>query len=342
MAVTKQTYTASATWTAAGAATLFEDAFIDAGLMTAWHDSFANGALEHRVLEIEYDGTKTYGTCYYWFIFTTTGIFVSVASGWNTGTNVPSGSQFLDYASTATNTTNNHIRVGPALVASTDLELSRYTASGHSWFSFRNGSVPTPFLITPGSATLPGWLDLDKVLFHHFVQSVTVRTGSTTNSGRAVVGFHSLYSLRRSFMAQGYPRDLTLSTNYGRYFPTMNYGMFGNQTNFAGNAGDLSATSLPTTPSNSNLAVLAPYGFTNTNPEYASDYHPVISGYTYSFYVNTPVPSDFGLAFDFSSTSYSFGDRVIVSAGVEEWEVLQFSNVTATDASTPLLLARVV
>ena len=50
MAVTKQTYTAAATWTAAQLATLFENAFINAGLMTAWYDSFLSGTVENLVL----------------------------------------------------------------------------------------------------------------------------------------------------------------------------------------------------------------------------------------------------------------------------------------------------
>jgi hypothetical protein len=78
MAVTKQTYTASATWTASGLASIFRSAFIDAGLMTEWHDSFLN-TIENRVLEITYNGSKTYGKTYHWFQFTTSGVFYAQA-----------------------------------------------------------------------------------------------------------------------------------------------------------------------------------------------------------------------------------------------------------------------
>jgi hypothetical protein len=341
MAVTKETYTASATWTAAGAATLFEDAFIDAGLMTAWHDSFANDALEHRVLEIEYDGTKTYGTCYYWFIFSTTGVFVSVASGWNTGTNVPSGTAFLDYFSTATNTTANHLQIGSAIVTTTDLQLNRYSSGGYSWFALRNGNEAQPFLITPGNATLPTWIDLDKVLFHHFIFAAGMSSGSTTTSARAAVEFNSAMMLRRTFAAQGSLRGMTSAAAFKRFIPTMAYGVMGNLNNSTANYLNFTTADLATTTPFLS-GVLVPYGFNNTNPAYTSDYLPVINGYTYSFYTNTPVPADFGLSFDFSGTSFSFGDRVVVSAGVEEWEVLQFANNTTTTAGTALLLARVV
>ena len=58
MAVTKQVYTAAATWTASGLADIFQSAFIDAGLMTAWHDSFLN-TVENRVLAVDH-GTGAY------------------------------------------------------------------------------------------------------------------------------------------------------------------------------------------------------------------------------------------------------------------------------------------
>ena len=42
MAVATEDYTATATWTAVQLADLFKDAFIDAGLMADWYDSFLN------------------------------------------------------------------------------------------------------------------------------------------------------------------------------------------------------------------------------------------------------------------------------------------------------------
>jgi hypothetical protein len=341
MAATKQTYTASPTWTAAGVATLFEDAFIDAGLMTTWHDSFANGALEHRVLEIEYDSTKAYGTCYYWFIFATTGVFISVAGGWNTGTNKPSGTQYLDYYQDRTNTTADHRRLGDATITSTALELNRYTSGDYSWFVIRNGSTPTPFFIAPSSVTLPAWLDLDKILFHHFIQSNAQVTSATLGSARGYVEFISVHMLRRSFASAGAIRGTTTQDGFRRFVPTMVYGALGNQNSNSTNAATFTSTTLSTTsPDLSGLIV--PYGFSNTNSEYATDYHPIVNGYTYSLYTNDSMPSDFGLAFDYSGTSFSFGDQVVISATTEEWEVLQFANNTSTESPTALLLARVV
>jgi hypothetical protein len=344
MAVTKQTYTASATWTASQAADALRDAFIGAGLMTAWYDDFTDGSLVHRILEVEYDGLKTYGTCYYWFIFTTTGMFVSIASGWNNSTNVPTGTQYLDYFSTATNTTANHAQIGPALSTGTTFEIVRYTAGGISWFALRNGAVPQAFTITPGNANLATWLDLDKVLFHHFIVARPVLRSPTLAASAASVPFLSVCDLRRSYIAQGYHRGITSSAqSYKTFWSVMQYSTSSNDNNATSNGTDIRSISLPTTLATTAYAgVLVPYGFNNVNPAYATDYHPVINGYTYSNYVTDPMPNDFGLAFSFTTTTFAFGDTIVVSAGVEEWEVLDFANNANASAGKPLLLARVV
>jgi hypothetical protein len=344
MAVTKQTYTASATWTAANVADAFEDAFIDAGLMTAWHDSFANGAFENRVLEVEYDGTKTYGTCYYWFIFTIDGVFVSIASGWNTGTNVPSGTAFVDYFATTTNTTTNHFTLIGSLSTATAVEIVRYTSAvntDYSWFSVRNGSTPVPFTIAPASATLATWIDLDKVLFHHILWGRTGVTSPTNNCG-AFVEFLNLFWLRRSFHCGGALRGATAISRFRDVQLSMlTYGMTGNSNNATANWDGLTRSTISTSLS-AGTPVLLPYGFNNTNTAYATDYAPVINGYTYSNYTTNSMPADFGLFFNFGTTAFAFSDRIIVSAGVEEWEVYGFANNTSADSASSLIVARVV
>ena len=330
MAVTKETYTATPTWTASGAAALFEDAFIDANLMTAWHDSFANGGVENRVLEVEYDGTKAYGTCYYWFVFTTTSIGVSVASDWNTGSNVPSGTQFLDYLETATNTTANHSLILAGANTATQLDVVRYTSSGnsdYSWFVVRNGSVPFPFLIAPASAPIVPWIDLDKTLFHHFVKC---RLATSSLFGTA--SFNETFKLRRSYL-NGYTlREITSFFAYNNEQTFLTYTAGGHQNGNPGNYRTLQTSA----------EILVPYGFSATNPEFSEDFTPVLKGCSFSPYLTEPLPLDMGVHFPFTSTAFGFGDRIVVSSGVEEWEVLNFVNTASADASNPLLVARVV
>lgn len=176
MAVTKQVYTVTAapTWTNLAAATAFESAFVDAGLMTSWYDSFANGAHENRVLEVIYDPTKTYGKTYYWFIFVSNVIYVHIATGWNSTTHVPTGTQYLDYFSTATNTAGNHRALYTPGNNTADLYLTRYTASGSSWFTIHLASTYKTFGIIPSTHTVRSWIDLDKVCFSGLIESKLV------------------------------------------------------------------------------------------------------------------------------------------------------------------------
>jgi hypothetical protein len=336
MAVTKETYTAAATWTAAQLATLFEDAFVDAGLMTAWYDTFLSGTVENRILEITYDGAKTYGTTYYWFMFTTTTIGVSVASEWDATTHVPTGTQYVDYFATTTNATTNHYGLRTGLATGTGAELVRYTASGYSWFAFRNGATPTPFFIAPASTGIAPWIDLDKVLFHHFITGRAVVTNSATiQLGPAYVIFASHYGLRRSYWTQGSLRSSTVITQ-NRYISehvTLSYAATGNKANDFYN---YYLSGIDTSP------ILVPYGFNNTNPAYTTDYAPIINGYSYSNYTTSNMPADFGIFFNYGTTAFAFGDLIVVSAGVEEWEVYGFANDSLATSASALILARVV
>lgn len=335
MAVTKETYNALPTWTASQLANLFCDAFIDAGLMTDWYDSFLSGSVENRVLEVTYDGSKTYGKCYYWFQFTTSFAGVSVASGWDAATHVPTGTQYLDFWSNTTNSTSGRYSIAGTLIASTQIDLVRYTSGGHSWFVLRNGNTPFPFMITPGSASIVPWLDLDKTLFHHFV-ICSLQVSLPAGAGGATIVFYSANKLQRSFVGGHSLRGSTSSTFYNgaseTYGTTLaRYESLGNASNSASNF------SVPR-----DGCIETPAGLNNTNPAYATDYVPVLFGISYSPYVNTPLPADFAIYLPFTATQFSFGDNVVISAGTEEWEVLAFANNNQTISPNPLLLARMV
>lgn len=332
MAVTKQTYTAAAVWTAAQLATLFQNAFIDAGLMTAWYDSFTNTGIENRILEITYNGAKTYGKTYYWFTFTTSIVGVAIASGWNASTHVPIGTQYLDYFSTATNTQTNHYSLRTGLTTATAVELVRYTASGYSWFAFRNGAIPTQFFISPVSTGIAPWIDLDKVLFHHFIVSA-IDVSSSNSTGMASIEFRSAYALRRSFGAC-FLRGRTIYNEYAlTLIPTLGYVAPGNTSNSGSNW---------STGNTATRLVVVPYGFSNTNTAYATNYTPVINGYSYSNYTTSNMPADFGVFFNYDVTAFAFGDRIVITAGVEEWEVYGFANNTDANNASALIVARVV
>lgn len=332
MPVTKQTYTASPAWTASQAADLLQGAFVGAGLMTAWYDSFASGSVENRILEIVYQGSKTFGKCYYWFMVTTTELRIAVASGWNNVTKLPTGTQYVDYFATTTNTNANHAVVADSLATGTQLDIVRYTSNvngSYSWFVLRNGATPVPFFIAPAESTVVNWLDLDKFLFHHFVKP-NYTFNATSGNAMAAIRFSDFYRVRRSYRDAGWMQGQTSSG----YFTSTQYPLHG----YRAVSSTFNGTSAQVTDAN----IAVPYGFSGVNPAFLTNYTPVISGYSYSPYVQQSMPVDFGLQLSFVSTAFSFGDRVVVTAGVEEWEVIDFRNNNTTTSGSPLLLAKVV
>jgi hypothetical protein len=333
MAVTKETYTATATWTAAQLATLFEDAFIDAGLMVAWYDSFLN-TVENRILEVDYDGSKTYGKAYYWFMFTTGGVFLHVASDWDASTDVPTGTQYVDYFSTTTNYTTNHRTLISGLTPTTTLTLTRYTSAVNtdfSWFMLRNGTTNYNFHIPDAGAPEAGWLDLNKVMFHPIFQA----KATTSSQSYGQLGFRNESpAIRRSYLSGGSLRGATNSSNYTSYydFTAFNYIGLGNVSNFTLNS-----------PNGIN-GIFLPTGFNNTNTAYATDSIPIFTGLNYTPYLTEALPSDFGVSFHFANNTMSVLDRLIVTPTTEEWEMLTVANAQSgggTSAS-PMFLARVV
>ena len=328
MAVTTQTYTATATWTASQLAGIFRSAFIDAGLMTEWHDSFLN-TIENRVLEVQYDNAKTYGKTYYWFQFTTGGVFFNLATGWNTGSDIPSGTQYLDYFSTTTNATTNHSTL-VALSATTTVTLDRFTSGNYSWFVLKNGATTYTFHIVPASASRQTWVDLDKVFFNGFNSAV-----ASVSSSTGILDFRQPHALRRMLGISGGLRGSTGSAEFttNRWnLPVQRYIGIGNVSN-----------SVPSNYVNAapGFGLTLPYAFNNTNTAYSADYTPVFNGPTYNHWLTSALPSDFGVAMHYADNTMAPLDTFTVSAGTEVWTILACANnATITTGASPVFLAR--
>jgi hypothetical protein len=331
MAVTVEDYTATATWTASGLADLFRDAFIDAGLMAAWYDTFLD-TVENRVLEVQYGGSKTYGKTYYWFQFTTGGVFISVATGWNATTHVPTGTAFLDYLHTTTNSTSNH-RILINLSATTTATLTRYTSgvnSDFSWFLLRNGTTNFNFHIPDAGAARVGWLDLDKVWF-----GLLVRCRGTVNQDSCVTTFiNELPQTRRGYLASAAGRERAEPSYFNEFYRIENYAYV--------SPGNAQGTYGNTPGSQSVPYIILPNAFTNTNPAFTSNVTPVFTGLNYWAYLNEAMPSDFGIASYYLSTTLAVRDRLIVTAATEEWEMINITNNSAVTRASGMFVARVV
>jgi hypothetical protein len=345
MAVTKQTYTATATWTASQLANLFRDAFIDAGLMTDWHDSFLSGAVENRVLEIQYDNTKTYGKTYYWFQFTTTGVFIHVAAGWNTVGHVPTGTQYLDYFATTTNSTANHKQIA-TLSTATAVSVARYSSavtSGFSWFLVTNGATIANIHIPRAGVPRPAWIDLNKTLFHFYGYCHNSNVGNLSMPNICFRDYGPC--LRRSFHAgaalhgnttAGHYADGPMSFTYdSQQAPGLTYICFGV-------ASSNSIAKVNWRHYSPNSIVLPTY-LAAANPAFADNNFPVFSDILYSPYISEALPADFALSWHYANNVMAAFDRLIVAAASEEWEIVTvFNTNTVVSHGSALFMARAI
>lgn len=337
MAVTKQTYTATATWTASQLAGIFETAFIDAGLMTAWYDSFLSGSIENRILQVVNDGAKTYGTVYYWFMFTTSGFYLHTALDWNASTHVPQGTQYEDYYSTTTNSTTNHVQLNSSSISSSvTTTLTRYTSAVDSdvtWFLLRNGSANRAFMIpSPGFNAL-SFVDQDKMAFN----AAIALTGSATNNYAWISVFHVAAYTRATYLGAVAMRSVTTASYYRRQ-PNMNKIIAaGNATNSTSNwVGDDNNTFAGVS------GLILPGAAANTNSELAADHFPVFTGPQMIPYMPA-LPSDFGFVAYYAASNMAVQDKFIVTASSEEWEIIAAAiNTGSTSAGRVLFMARVV
>jgi hypothetical protein len=335
MACTKETYTATATWTASQLADLFRDAFIDAGLMTAWFDSFLSGSIENRILEVTYDGTKAYGKTYYWFMFSTSGVFLHVATGWNAATDQPTGTQYLDFFATTTNSTANHWQMFAAATSNT-VELVRYTSgvdADQSWFVIkRSGGVDRTFTIINDALTVQAWLDLGKGFFNGFSDVAP----TTVNARSGQIAFQRGPTLRR---------DLLVGAGLNAATSASEYNSAGWQTSrniLAYSAVGRSTAGLGNNYNTTSPSIILPTALSSVNPAYAANSNPVFHSLPFNPYVAESLPSDFGLTFHYASNAFDPGDTLVVSSGTEEWEVLDSAANTVDTGATPLFLARMV
>lgn len=207
----------------------------------------------------------------------------------------------------------------------------------------RNGSTSSNFHIAHPSVAgkIVSWIDLNKVFFHHLLQS-TVGTSSVQGYAR----FRQFLALRRSYHPVG--SGLYGATSAGLY----NNNSF-NYTNYIVSAysgvGNLSSST-----SNFNGAgnydpayelppIGLPVAFSNNNPAYAANVTPIFTGAQYSQYLLKGLPDDFGISMHYANNTMALQDRLVVSSGVEEWEMINVANnATITTGASPMFLARVV
>jgi hypothetical protein len=349
MPVTKQTYTVASPWNNAQMAAGFRDAFIGAGLMTDWYDSFLDTGIEHRILEITYDASKAYGKTYYWFKFANSQVYVHIASGWNATTRKPNGTRLVDYYSDsttladATNRVNNvSTIVTNSLNTNTTTTITRFTSqvdASFTWFLVRNGSLNLNFHINRNPPL--SWIDLNKVFYTSMMWQRSWVTGSS--GGAAFVLFPM--ATRRSHLGRALGVDtnpffygassFTLFRDYDRsIFQTLAY-------HFSGNRPNENANSNPSFGDSN--GVLFPVNFLG-NPSYTAVDNPIFNGFPLTAYSAGVLPSDFGIASYFGSNTMASFDQFVVTPSVEVYDIIQVTNSGQANNGyvSPMFLARVI
>lgn len=333
MAVTKATYTANATWTAAALAGIFESAFIDAGLMTAWYDSFSSSGIENRILEVVYNAGKTYGTTYYWFMFTTSNVYLHTAGSWDAANNVPSGTVYLDYYSTTTSSTSNHTALlDSSLSAATQATLTRYTSAintGCSWFVLRNGTNSVCFQVPSPTYGPAAFIDLNFYRYNHV--SVAGRSSTSSTPGNTLEFEHRSGHLRSTFLGSSYLRGFTSGTGYKLIHTLTRFGLTSNLSGSTNNY-----------PTNyTDPAFLIPVAMANTNTALSADHTPVFTGPPVNPYTGNQ-PDDFAITAQYDITSAAVGDTYIVSSGTEEYEIMYALSQSSDGYAQIYFMARTV
>lgn len=324
MAVTKQTYNLNGTWTASQLADLVKQAFIDAGYMTDWFDSFTSGTVENRIWRVVNNVSATYGTVYYWFMFTTSGIFVSSTLTWNATTHVPTGTQYRDYFSTTTNSTTNHTTL---LTASSTVNttITRYTSQENTsatWFVFRNSTNSGVYLFTQGAFTANASINQNVWAYTNIITPSV----STSQQSSYCFLYNIAHQTRRTWLGGGTKAN-TFKDRYVDSWALIRFAAFGNTAT-------IDNQSLLTVPS-----VWLPVAHTASDSYGATT--AVIPVYTgYPIHYSLPLaPNDFAIAPCYESTLPVLGDTYVITAGTEEYEILASSNA---GGSKILLMVRTV
>jgi hypothetical protein len=356
MAVTTASYSVAANYTPAQFATQIRSMFIDAGLMTDWFASFANGGVENRVLEMTYDGSKTYGKTYLWFEFLGADMFFHISTGWNTSTNIPQGVggvglQYLDWMSTTTSATTNHMRLTASATAgfnsSQSISIQRITSNVRTNFSvflLVNGSTTLHFFIDK-TAPIASLVDLDKVCY---TSMMWCKLFTSNKVGEASFQLFPP-RLRRSHLGQGL-RSENSANNYGasntavvpwevwsgafRQLGNIVYGAIGNSSNDTGNYAF------------STQVVTLPIAFSNTNPAYSADERPIFENLLLNLNSGATLPEDFIIVAIYTSNTITVGSTLVITAGVEEYIVIAVANASTSvplgEAPTMIFAARII
>jgi hypothetical protein len=184
-------------------------------------------------------------------------------------------------------------------------------------------TVPSP---TFGPAS---WVDLNYYLYNYIPFASTATSSNTA----ALLFTHRAGNLRKSIFGATFLRAQTITNGYTHVFSVGRFGGAGNVTgNDTGNYPNTTAT---------NGGILLPASISNTNTLLTADHVPVFTSPPINPYTANQ-PADIGITLQYSITSAAEGDTYVVSAGVEEYEIIAKAGTNTSGYAQVFLLARTV
>lgn len=319
MAHTKTDYVLAAGFTGADVLAKLGEALAGLGYManaTAWHDSFTDtSGSEVRILEMTYTGnTGTYNTVYHSFMNKATydGLWYTVYYDWNTTTHESEGVGRYDYVnlyehpdSVSPNSWTNYYVMLAAPSNASDYMISTYegAAGEASLIRFHNSAESRLFHFVPTDSTA---IIVDDFSNHGPPPMMTMRISSADFS----VG--PLIFTERSSM--GYA-DSGVSANDWQLSASLGSHAQGGTISVAGTADYYQAHTRVGKASLSKRTQRSPYFMVAKNHRAAGMAYDAVFG------------DNFALIGGYTGGSFTpaEGDFLVVSAGVEEYEVIQLN-----------------
>jgi hypothetical protein len=228
----------------------------------------------------------------------------------------------VDWLDTNTSALNGAAQM-ITLLSSISFSVTRYTASGRSFFVLRAGTTFCTFTIDPASTAFRSFYDLD--LGYHggaYLLGISVRTVTVSQMQRNRRELLLGSSLNGDVNAFG---DFSLSRTVNQY-------CIPNNRN----------TGSATFP---DAGFVLPGWTTTANPSAGTNFNPVFNAIRLTSIHAADMPADFGIASIKVSNTLAIQDKATVTAGTEEYEILQFANLGFIDTgltSNPVFLARTI
>jgi hypothetical protein len=340
--------------------------------MDDWFDEFETGSgstsgerVQHRIIRIVYDATKTYGTVFHWFAFEPNGrMGYAYVHQWDEIGNQPLGTLHKErlrqtYARIPFD--NGSIqgthRDFATQVLSTTTTLTRYSSGVRGQFSMfllKGGNNFQCFFLMPPGTRFQPYIDLNVSTCGGLVAPLLDTTSTTTNSTKnSTINFCHFFHYRNNIFTHGLSGRASSVVNPDwwcayAFERGVSYSLSGDGASAGGGltrAGQYTAEGgriANKVASNIGFSIGLPCELAVQNSDRSEDTTPVFSDIPYSVYIVDRLPIDFGIVGHFTNNTMEVQDIFQVTPGVEEWEIL--ANVNYTDPRVPsiLVVARVI